>query len=167
MGLVFNPFMKKQPKKHTMPYIKTYIHFVWSTKNRYPFLDTKELRQKVWHHIKENAKEKGIFVDYVSGYSDHCHCLVSLGPDQTIQKTIQMIKGESSFWINKNALCLNKFDWQDEYFAVSVSESLIENVRNYIKKQEEHHSNHSFEEEYCKFFEKYKFSKTPDKSGGN
>ena len=159
--------MKKQQKKHTMPYIKTYIHFVWSTKNRYPFLDTKELRQKVWHHIKENAKEKGIFVDYVSGYSDHCHCLVSLGPDQTIQKTIQMIKGESSFWINKNALCLNKFDWQDEYFAVSVSESLIENVRNYIKKQEEHHSNHSFEEEYCKFFEKYKFAKTPNKSGGN
>ena len=35
------------------------------------------------------------------------------------------------------------------------------------KKQEEHHSNHSFEEEYCKFLEKYKFSKTPNKSGDN
>jgi REP element-mobilizing transposase RayT len=133
-------------------------------------LDTKELRQKVWHHIKENAKEKGIHVDYVNGYADHCHCLVSLGADQTIQKTVQMIKGESSFWINKNGFCLNKFDWQDEYFAVSVSESLIEKVRNYIKKQEEHHAIHPFEKEYCEFFEKYKFSKNenskaPDKSG--
>ena len=85
-----------------MPYIKTYIHFVWSTKNRFPFLDSKELRQKVWHHIKENAKEKGIFIDFVNGYTDHCHCLVSLGADQTIQKTMRLIKGESSFWINQN-----------------------------------------------------------------
>ena len=47
---------------------------------------------------------------------------------------MQLIQGESSFWINKNKLCLNKFEWQDEYFAVSVSESMIDIVRNYIKK---------------------------------
>lgn len=142
-----------------MPYIKTYIHFVWSTKNRIPFLDTKELRQKVWHHIKENAKEKGIFVDFVNGYSDHCHCLVSLEADQTIQKTVQLIKGESSFWINKNKFCLDKFEWQDEYFAVSVSESMIDKVRNYIKKQEEHHNKQTFQEEYDEFMDKYDFRK--------
>ena len=142
-----------------MPYIKTYIHFVWSTKNRIPFLDNKELRQKVWHHIKENAKEKGIFVDFVNGYSDHCHCLVSLGVDQTIQKVMQLIKGESSFWINKSKLCLDKFEWQDEYFAVSVSESMLDKVRNYIRNQEEHHSKQTFEEEYTEFMSKYKFQK--------
>jgi putative transposase len=140
-----------------MPYIKTYIHFVWSTKNRIPYLDSKELRQKVWFHIKENAKEKGIFIDYVNGYSDHCHCLVSLGSDQTIQKIMQLIKGESAFWINKNNLCKEKFEWQDEYFAVSVSESIIDKVRNYIKNQEQHHSKKSFEEEYNEFIDKYNF----------
>lgn len=142
-----------------MPYIKTYIHFVWSTKNRFPYLDTKELRQKVWLHIKENAKEKGIFVDFVNGYADHCHCLISLGADQTIQKTMQLIKGESSFWINKNNLCKGKFEWQDEYFAVSVSESMIERVRNYIKNQEQHHAKQSFQEEYEEFIDKYNFQK--------
>ncbi len=142
-----------------MPYIKTYIHFVWSTKNRVPYLDSKELRQKVWQHIKENSKEKGIFVDFINGYSDHCHCLVSLGADQTIQKTIQLIKGESSFWINKNKLCLEKFEWQDEYFAVSVSESMVDRVRNYIKKQEEHHSKQTFQIEYDEILSKYKFQK--------
>jgi putative transposase len=154
-----------------MPYIKTYIHFVWSTKNRVPFLDTKELRQKVWHHIKENGKDKGIFVDFVNGYSDHCHCLISLGADQTIQKTMQLIKGESSFWINKNKLCIDKFEWQDEYFAVSVSESMIDKVRNYIKTQEEHHSKQTFQEEYDEFMVKYQFQKSiiipPAKAGGN
>jgi len=55
----------------------------------------------MWKHIKENSVEKGIFVDFVNGYSDHCPCLVSLGVDQTIQKVMQLIKGESSFWRNK------------------------------------------------------------------
>ena len=69
-----------------MPYIKVYIHFVWSTKKRIPFLNSKELRMKVWQHIRENAKKKGIFIDFISGYTDHCHCLISLGSDQTMQK---------------------------------------------------------------------------------
>lgn len=80
-----------------MPFTKVYIHFVWSTKNRKPFLATPEIRQLMWNHIRENAKEKGIHIDFINGYSDHCHCLVSLGVDQTIQKVMQLIKGESSF----------------------------------------------------------------------
>jgi len=96
-----------------MPFTKIYIHFVWSTKNRIPFLNSLDLRKKVWSHIKENASSKGIFIDFISGYEDHCHCLISLGIDQTIQKTIQLIKGESSFWINKNQLTKEKFEWQD------------------------------------------------------
>jgi REP element-mobilizing transposase RayT len=84
-----------------MPFIKVYIHFVWSTKNREPFLKTKEIRQKMWEHIRANARQKGIFIDFINGHEDHCHCLISLGLDQTIQKTMQLIKGESSFWMNK------------------------------------------------------------------
>ena len=141
-----------------MPFIKTYIHFVWSTKNREPYLNTKELRQKVWKHIQENAQQKGIYIDFISGYSEHCHCLVSLGSDQTLQKVMQLIKGESSFWINKNKLVAGKFEWQDEYFSVSVSESKLNIVRNYIKNQDVHHSKKSFEEEYDEFIEKYQFN---------
>ena len=146
-----------------MPFIKVYIHFVWSTKNREPFLDSKELRLKVWDHIRENAKSKGIYLDFVSGYSDHCHCLVSLGLDQTIQKIMQLIKGESSFWINKNQLTKQKFEWQDEYFAVSVSELILEKVRNYIQNQENHHRKKSFQEEYSEFLDKYGFQRFSDK----
>ncbi len=145
-----------------MPFIKVYIHFVWSTKNRFPFLNSLELREKMWKHIKENGKEKGIFIDFVNGYSDHCHCLVSLKSDQTIQKVIQMIKGESAFWFNNQNFILEKFGWQDEYFAVSVSESMIENVRNYIRNQETHHSKKSFDDEYNKMIDVYGFQKFND-----
>lgn len=142
-----------------MSFVKVYIHFVWSTKNREPFLETKEIRDKVWFHIKDNAQKKGIFIDFVNGYSQHCHCLVSLGIDQTIQKTIQLIKGESSFWINKEGLTKSKFEWQDEYYAVSVSESMIEKVRNYIKNQELHHSTHSYDDEIDNLIDKHGFQK--------
>ena len=145
-----------------MPFIKVYIHFVWSTKNRYPYLDSKELRLKVWNHIRENAKEKRIFIDFINGYNDHCHCLISLGVDQTIQKVVQLIKGESSFWINKHNLTAEKFEWQDEYFAVSVSESILKNVREYIKNQEEHHLRKTFQQEYDEFNRKYSFTKDND-----
>ncbi|MBP7533842.1 MAG: IS200/IS605 family transposase [Chitinophagales bacterium] len=145
-----------------MPFVKIYIHFVWSTKNREPFLASKEIRQQVWQHIRENAQKKGIFVDFVNGYHDHCHCLVSLRVNQTIEKIMQLIKGESSFWINKNQLTEQKFEWQDEYFAVSVSESMIDRVRNYIRNQEKHHAKKTFQDEYDEFIAKYGFEKFKD-----
>lgn len=138
-----------------MPLVKVYIHFVWSTKNRIHYLSTPELRQKVWNQIRENAKEKGIYIDFINGYSDHCHCLISLGVDQNIQKIMQLIKGESSFWINKNKLTKEKFEWQDEYFAFSVSESILDKVRDYIKNQEEHHKRKTFQEEYDEILTKF------------
>ena len=140
-----------------MPFVKIYIHIVWSTKNRYPFFQTREIRTQVWNHIAENGKKKGVFIDFVNGYSDHCHCLVYLSIDQTIQKVVQLIKGESSFWINKIGLISEKFEWQDEYFAVSVSESLLDRVRDYIKNQEIHHQKKSFQMEYDEFISKYGF----------
>ncbi len=148
-----------------MPFVQVYIHFVWGTKNRYPYLDSEELRLKVWNHIKENAKTKGIFIDFINGYSDHCHCLISMGVDQTIQKTMQLIKGESAYWINKQNLLAElpnssfgkrkKFERQDEYYAASVSPLAIAKVRNYIRNQEEHHKKKTFQEELDEFIEKF------------
>ena len=143
-----------------MPFVKVYIHFVWSTKNRYPFLNTREMRQKVWLHIKENSIKKGIFIDFVNGHSDHCHCQVSLGVDQSIEKVVQLIKGECSFWINQQEefrSCLNgkKFGWQNEYYAIAVSESRIDKTRNYIKNQEEHHKKQTFRDEYEELIQNY------------
>ena len=139
-----------------MPFIKVWIHLVWATKNRKPFL-TANIRQKVFKHIRENAKTKNIHIDFVNGYTDHIHCLIALNQEQAIAKVVQLVKGESSFWINKNGLCNQKFEWQDEYFAVSVSESGVNKVRDYIKNQEEHHTKKTFQQEYDEFMEKYGF----------
>jgi REP element-mobilizing transposase RayT len=101
-------------------------------------------------------------LDFINGYVDHVHGLISLGTDQTIEKLMQLIKGESSFWINKNNLCPTKFGWQDEYFVVSVSDSLVDKVREYIRKQEAHHRQQTFAEEFEGFLLKAGFQRFAD-----
>ena len=137
-----------------MSYVKIWIHLVFSTKDRIPWLN-KTIRYDVIQHIISNCKEKEIYLQAINGFDEHIHCLISLGKDQNIAKVSQLIKGESSFWINSHNLSKDKFSWQDDYFAVSVSESQLSLVTNYIKNQEVHHSKKSFAEEVDEFMKKY------------
>lgn len=82
-----------------------------------------------------------------------------LKPDQSVSNVVRLLKGESSFWINKQEILTRKFEWQEEYFAVSVSESVKEKVIAYIENQEEHHKTKSFMDEYNTFIKKYNFDK--------
>ncbi len=107
-----------------MAFVKIMIHAVWGTKNREPYL-TEDIRPLVVSHIKENARSKGLFIDTVNGYTEHLHCLMGLNADMSISKAMHLIKGESAFWINKQKIIRGKFEWADEYFAVSVSESIL------------------------------------------
>lgn len=138
-----------------MPFMKVMIHAVWGTKNRYPFL-TKEIKQKIIAYIRENAKRKEIFIDRLNGHTEHLHCLFGLNADMTIAKALQLIKGESAFWINREQITNDNFEWADEYFAASVSESQLDKVRAYIDHQQEHHKKVTFQHEYDDILKKFK-----------
>jgi putative transposase len=139
-----------------MPYIRVWVHLIWSTKNRKQLIN-KNLKPELLEHIRNNALEKGIFLSDLNCIEEHCHALVSLGCDQKISKVMQLIKGESSHWINNNQLIKSHFEWQDEYIAISVSESQIIKVRNYIRSQEIHHKKKTFAQEYNEFVKRYGF----------
>ena len=141
-----------------MSYVRIWVHTVWGTKSREPILQ-KDNRYTLFQHIRENGKEKGIYIDFLNGYTDHVHALISLDAEQSIAKVMQLMKGESSFWANKNTLFQHKLHWSDEYYAVSVSESMVNKVRDYIKNQEVHHSKKTFAEECEEFMTKYGFVK--------
>ena len=141
-----------------MSYVKIWIHCVWGTKNRFPFL-TEKVKDELIIHIKEYSKGKGIYIDIINGYKEHLHCLISLNPDQSLAKVIQLIKGESSFWINKKALTEYKFEWSVDYFGISVSESHLDKVRSYIRSQESHHRIKSWDDEVDELIREYGFNK--------
>ncbi|HEX5154518.1 MAG TPA: IS200/IS605 family transposase [Parafilimonas sp.] len=140
-----------------MSYIKIWIHAVWSTKNRDPVLKTGILSE-VCHHIQSNAKDKGIYIDRINGYDEHIHTLMLLKSDNSISKQMQLLKGESAFWVNRVGILKIKLEWADKYFAASVSESRVDAVRAYIDSQQQHHKKQTFMEEYKHFIESLGYS---------
>jgi putative transposase len=115
-------------------------------KNREPFL-IKEIRYQVKRKIIQDCKAQKIYLQSINGYKDHLHCLISLGREQTIAYVVQQIKGGSSNWLNGKYFQNSEFRWQDDYFAISVSESQVQKVVSYIKNQERHHATNSFDDE--------------------
>ena len=144
-----------------MSYIRIWVHCVWTTKNRIPFLSDK-IRNKVIYHIRDNARGKGIYIDHINGYFEHLHALVSLGGKQDISDIMQLIKGESSFWINKNKLTKLRFEWQDDFYSVSIGMNRLDTLRQYIRNQVEHHKTISFKEEIEKIIKEYKLKEKLD-----
>jgi putative transposase len=142
-----------------MPYTKVMIHLIWSTKNRVPLI-SKKLKPLLISHIKKNSITKGIHIDSLNCVEDHIHILISLGTEQTIAKTAMLIKGESAFWVNKQKIISQKFEWQDEYIALSVSYLAVDKVRQYISIQEEHHLKKTFNQEDDEFLVAQGFSRS-------
>ena len=120
-----------------MSYVRIWVHIVFSTRNHEQYLSS-EIRRNLIEHIKMNCRNKEIFLDSIDGWSEHLHLLISLGREQNIAKVMMLVKGESAHWLNKQNVIRGKFYWQDDYFAISVSESQVATVRAYIEGQEEH-----------------------------
>ncbi len=137
-----------------MSHVKIWVHAVWGTKNRFPFF-TNAIKAEVIAHIRENAKSKGIFINRINGHTEHLHALIALNGDMKMSEVMKLIKGESSFWINKNKITKEKFQWCHEYYAASVDESSMNRVRAYIENQEEHHRKITFAKECDRFLAEY------------
>jgi len=140
-----------------MSFVRIWLHGVWGTKNREPLLE-EGIHDDICEHIKENAAKNKVFIDSIDGGKEHLHSLMTLGPDMTVSRQMQLIKGESSHWINKNELTKRHFEWADKYYVVSVSESDLDRVRSYIRGQKEHHKKTTFLSEFKKILRDAGFS---------
>jgi len=135
-------------------YCKVWIHIVWSTKDRFPLLNT-ELREKLILHIHEQAHLKGYSIKLINGIEDHLHCLISLDPKFSLSQIMNYIKGESSHWINKQNFLKARFSWQEGFGAFSVSEKEINKIIIYIQNQQKYHKNTSFAKEWDTLLEEH------------
>lgn len=99
----------------------------------------------------------------IGGVRDHVHILYSEGRQgKCIAETLNVIKGESSRWVNENRLSEGRFAWQRGYAVFSYSGSQLDKVKNYIQKQEEHHRRISFREEVEIFYQKWNITYHPN-----
>jgi putative transposase len=91
----------------------------------------------------------------VGGIEDHVHALVSLPAVMSIAKATQILKANSSRWINESRR--TRLEWQEGYFACSVSRSQLSRVMKYIANQREHHKKRDFTAEMARFLKVHGF----------
>jgi putative transposase len=128
---------------------QVYVHIVFSTKDRLPQLRDEGLRTELYAYmatiLRTNVDSPALVVN---GVEDHLHALVRLSRKVPIMKVVQDCKTETSKWLKRQTTVPSTFAWQAGYGAFSVSASLVDRVTEYIRNQQEHHKQMSFQDEF-------------------
>ena len=124
-----------------------YIHLVFSTKNRQPFLRDPQIRTRLHAQLGGISKTLGCAPILVGGVGDHVHLLARFG--RTILKRV------SNLWL-KDEYEMRDFECQGGYADFSMSESNLEQVKHYIAHQEQHHRKISFQDELRELLKRHR-----------
>ena len=126
-----------------------YVHLVFSTKERKPWLRDDGVRDQLYAYmatiLRDNVDSPALIIN---GVEDHVHALVRLSRKFPVMKVIQESKVETSKWAKRQASVASDFAWQAGYGAFSVSASALEQVKKYLQKQQEPHRRMSFQDEF-------------------
>jgi putative transposase len=140
-------------------YVSNHIHIVFATKTRARIIPD-DLQPKLWSYLAGIAKNHGMDAIAIGGTDDHVHALINLGAILGISKAVQTLKANSSRWINEHRR--TRFDWQEGYFACSVSRSQIPSVSRYIANQKAHHAKIDSAAEFLLLLKKHGFDPPAD-----
>jgi REP element-mobilizing transposase RayT len=134
----------------------TYLHLIFSTKHRHPWLSDPILRGETHAQLGGISKQLDCPPVIVGGVADHVHVLARFGRGITQSEWVKEMKRVSSLWIKSQHAALSDFSWQSGYGIFSVSVSSLDQVEAYIRNQEEHHKKISFQDEYRAFLHKHR-----------
>ncbi|MBR4926645.1 MAG: transposase [Prevotella sp.] len=136
---------------------KLYVHIVFHIKTTSPTIKTEHL-ERLHEYIGQLVNTTGCKVIRVGGINDHVHVVCLLSKDVTVSHLIEELKRNSSRWIKTLDSRYANFAWQGGYAAFSISQSVVEKTIEYVSKQEEHHRQMSFNDEYIHFLELYQIN---------
>jgi REP element-mobilizing transposase RayT len=131
-----------------------YLHIVYSTKDRRPYLQAKDLREELYRYLAGACRNLVTPALIIGGVADHVHFLVRLARTITVADLVKELKTESSKWIKTRDAELFDFHWQNGYGAFSISPAHVEPLRGYIGNQDEHHKQETFQDEFRRILRK-------------
>lgn len=135
--------------------VQIYVHVVFSTKQRRPFLRTAEERERLHAYLAGTCNARECPAIAVGGAEDHVHLLGRLGKTLDVSTLVRELKRESSKWIKREFTALTDFAWQEGYGAFSLSPAHLESAQRYVADQMEHHRKESFQDEFRRVCAKY------------
>ena len=89
-------------------YVCVHVHIVFSTKKRQPLIPEGKHRLLA-KYLAGIARNYGMKTLAVGGMADHMHILVSLAPDVSVAKAVNVLKSNSSKWMKGQS---QLFAWQ-------------------------------------------------------
>jgi putative transposase len=128
-------------------YTNLLYHLVFSTKDRRPLI-TPVHEVRLYEYIGGIVRELGGISLEINGTEDHVHLLAKLRPDKALSDVLRDLKSNATGWMHDVFPSLKDFCWQRGYGAFTVSQSNVEEVREYIRRQKEHHKKISFRDEF-------------------
>ena len=135
--------------------VQIYLHIVYSTNVRKPFLQEKAFRERTHAYLAGICKNLDCPALIVGGVEDHVHVLCRFGKKIEVADLLRDLKRDSSKWIKAENARLPDFHWQHGYGAFSISPSHVDSLQDYIRNQEEHHRRESFQDEFRRLCAKY------------
>jgi REP element-mobilizing transposase RayT len=133
---------------------KIYVHLIFSTKDRKRSLPD-EIRPDLHAYLGGIFKGLGCSPMEINTEPDHLHVLFLLTRTKTLSDVVGHVKKSSNDWLRSQGPQFAGFFWQAGFGAFSVSQSQVEEVRNYIRDQREHHRVKSFQDELRAFLKAY------------
>ena len=130
------------------------IHIIFSTKNRARLIQN-QWQDELFAYMGATARDHNATIVCSGGIEDHVHLLAKIHPSFALADTIQLIKANSSRWVNQERRTDCRFEWQRGYGAFSVSQSQAAKVKRYIHTQRDHHVSQSFRDEYFSFLRRH------------
>jgi putative transposase len=115
-----------------------YVHLVWATWDREPLI-TPSLEEPLYGYVTEKCRELQCEPLALGGTEDHVHLLVRLHSTVPVAELVKAVKGASSHLVSHVYARDGRFKWQGTYGAFSVGLAEVERVRQYIRRQKEHH----------------------------
>ena len=128
-----------------MSYTNLLYHIVYATKERAPLIPS-NLQSRLHEYLGGIVRGLDCVPIEINGMAEHVHLLVKIRPTISVSDFLSKLKSLSSGWARRQTK--GRFAWQAKYGAFTVSESQVKRVRQYIRDQEKHHRNISFEEEF-------------------
>lgn len=132
-----------------------YLHIVFATKGRFPFLRDPDLRAATHAYLAGACTNLGCPALRIGGVEDHVHIACRLSRSMSVADLVRELKRQSSKWLKARDPSLEGFQWQGGYGAFSISPSHLPALLRYIENQEQHHAKESFPGEIRRLLRKY------------
>jgi REP element-mobilizing transposase RayT len=141
-------------------YSQIYLQVVFAVQDRQRLIPA-EHKEELHKYITGIIRNLGQKLLAIHCMPDHAHILLGLKPSLALSDLVQVVKSDSTNFINRKQWVPGRFSWQEGYGAFSYGHSQLTTAIRYIQNQEQHHTKKTFRQEYLEFLKRFEVPYDP------